>query len=99
MFKDGSLNKNVARRDGARVRSDDARLREMAREEAEAKFGERKSKSSLLSDLTLEMGFFETRHRWTILVARWVSFSAVTRMLCAFLIESGRRCNNSVRRY
>ena len=39
-----------------------------------------------------------TRHRWTILVARWVSFSAVTRMLCAFLIESGRRCNNSVKR-
>ena len=39
LFKDGSLNKNVARRDGARVRGD-ARLREMAREEAEAKFGE-----------------------------------------------------------
>jgi len=39
LFKDGSLNKNVARRDGARVRGD-ARLREMARDEAEAKFGE-----------------------------------------------------------
>ncbi len=41
MFKDGSFSKNVARRDGARVRGDgDVRLREMAREEAEAKFGE-----------------------------------------------------------
>ena len=39
LFKDGSFNNNVARRDGARVRSD-VRLREMAREEAEAKFGE-----------------------------------------------------------
>ncbi len=34
LFKDGSFNKNVARRDGARVRGD-ARLREMAKEEAE----------------------------------------------------------------
>jgi hypothetical protein len=39
LFKDGSFNKNVARRDGARVRGD-ARRREMAKEEAEAKFGE-----------------------------------------------------------
>ncbi len=39
LFKDGSFNKNVARRDGARVRGD-ARLREMAKEEAEAKLGE-----------------------------------------------------------
>ncbi len=58
----------------------------------------RKSKSSLLSDRTLEIGFLGTCHRWNILVARWVSFSAVTRMLCAFLIESRRRCNNSVKR-
>ena len=39
VFKDGSFNKNVARRDGARVRGD-ARRREMAKEEAEAKFGD-----------------------------------------------------------
>ena len=39
LFKDGSFNNNVARRDGARVRSD-VRLREMAREEAEARFGD-----------------------------------------------------------
>jgi hypothetical protein len=39
LFKDGSFNKNVARRDGARVRGD-ARRREMAKEEAEAKFGD-----------------------------------------------------------
>ena len=39
LFTDGSFNKNVARRDGARVR-DDARLRERAKEEAEAKLGE-----------------------------------------------------------
>ena len=40
LFKDGSFNKNVARRDGARVR-EEARLRESAKEEAEAKFGEK----------------------------------------------------------
>ena len=39
LFKDGSFNNHVARRDGARVRSD-VRLREMAREEAEARFGD-----------------------------------------------------------
>ena len=39
LFKDGSFNKNVARRDGARVR-EEARLRERGKEEAEAKFGE-----------------------------------------------------------
>jgi hypothetical protein len=37
LFKDRSFDKNVARRDGARVRGD-ARRREMAKEEAEAKF-------------------------------------------------------------
>ncbi len=39
MFKDGSFNKCVARGDGPRVRGK-ARLEEMAKVEAEAKFGE-----------------------------------------------------------
>jgi hypothetical protein len=39
MYKNGSFNKNVARGNGARVRGC-ARLRERAREEAEAKLGE-----------------------------------------------------------
>ncbi len=38
LFKDGSFTNNVARRDSARVRGD-ARLRENAKEEAEAKLG------------------------------------------------------------
>jgi hypothetical protein len=58
----------------------------------------RKSKSSLLSARTLEIGFFGTSHHRTILVARCVSFSAVTRMLCAVLIESRSRCSNSAKR-
>ncbi len=38
MFKQDSFNKNVARGHGARVRGE-ARLKEKAKEEAEAKFG------------------------------------------------------------
>jgi hypothetical protein len=58
----------------------------------------RKSKSSLSSARTLKIGFFGTRHRWTILVARCVSFSAMTQMLCAVLIKSDSRCSNSTNR-
>jgi hypothetical protein len=58
----------------------------------------RKSKTSLLSDRTLGIGLFGSRHRWTIIAARCVSLSAMTMMLCAVLIESGSRYNNSARR-
>ncbi len=58
----------------------------------------RKSPSSLSSARTLEIGFFGARHRWTILVARCVYFSAMTRMLCAVLIESGSHCSKSANR-